>query len=199
MIEKKYKFLCVQNLFSDLVEGEQKLKINFISEEVPDDKNIKDLKNWFDKFLKNNLIDLENNSLGLSFRTDDGFIITAKDSFVLIFNYDVYNNTLFVEGKEQPPLESIMHYLIYNTRGEMNVIFHGHHNLIVKNANKLKLPVTKNDPEPGTMEFANEVLDIIGDNNFVIIKNHGFVSLGRTMKEAGELALSILKKAQSLK
>lgn len=181
------------------MEREQKLKINFISEEIPDDKDIEDLKNWCNQFLKNNLIDLENNSLGLSFRTDDGFIITAKDSFVLVFNYDVYNNTLYVEGKKEPPSESIMHYLIYNTRGGMNVVFHGHHDLILKNAEKLKLPVTKNDPEPGTMEFTNEVLDIIGDNNFIVIKNHGFVSLGRTMKEAGKLALSILKKTQSLK
>ncbi len=180
-----------------------KFKTNFISEEVPDDKNIEELKEWCSQFLKNKLINLENNSLGLSFRTEDGFIITgnklkedlSKECFVSAINYDVYNNSFYVDGLQEPSLEAIMHFLIYNTRDDVNAILCGSCDSILKNAEKMKLPITNNEQPSGTMEFANEILDILDDNNFIVIKNCGFVSLGRNMKEAGNLALNTLKKA----
>lgn len=184
-----------------------KFKTNFVSGDIPDDKGIKDLKNWCDQFLKNKLINLENNSLGLSFRTDDGFIITGKklkeglsnDCFVSVLNYDVYNNSLFTEGVSEPSAEAVMHYLIYNTSFEVNAILCGKDDSIVKHAKELKLVETTEEIPPETVELANEVLDALGSNNFIVIKNYGFLSLGRTMKEAGDLALKIHKKATSLK
>jgi ribulose-5-phosphate 4-epimerase/fuculose-1-phosphate aldolase len=38
------------------------------------------------------------------------------------------------------------------------------------------------------------VLEILKNNNFLVIKNHGFIALGRNMKEAGKLTLKIYKK-----
>ena len=184
----------------------KKFKTNFVSEEVPDDKNIENLKTWCNQFLKNKLIGSENNPLGLSFRTEDGFIITGNkldgnlgtNCFVSAVNYDVYNNSFYVEGLQEPSLDAIMHFLIYNTRDDVNAIFCGSSDSILNNAEKLKLPITENEQPSGTMEFANEVLDVLEDNNFIVIKNCGFVSLGRTIKEAGNLALNTLKKAQKL-
>jgi len=184
-----------------------KVKTNFVSEEIPDAKGIKDLKNWCNQFLKYKLIELDNNSLGLSFRTEDGFIITGKklkpdlntDCFVSVLNYDVYNNSLFIEGAVEPSPEAVMHYLIYNTRFEVNTILCGKHDSIIKHTKELKLVETTEEIPHGTIELANEVLDILKNNNFVVIKNYGFLSLGKTMKEAGELALKIHKKASSLK
>jgi ribulose-5-phosphate 4-epimerase/fuculose-1-phosphate aldolase len=182
-------------------EPAKKFKIEFVSEDLPDEKENKDLLEWCNQFNKNNL------KPSLSFRIEDGFIITANDpgqnasndSLVSVINYDVYKNVFYIEGKKEPSLESIIHYLIYNTRDDVKAIFNGHHDLILKNAEKMKLPITKNEQPTGTMELANEVLDILGDNDFVVIRNHGFVSLGRNMKEAGDIAIKILKKAQSLK
>ena len=184
-----------------------KSKINFVSEEIPDDKRIEDFKKWCNDFLKNKLINPEDNSLGLSFRIDDGFVITgnklkeslSNDCFVNVLNYDVYNNSLFVEGILEPSLEAVMHYLIYNTRFEVNAIFCGKDNPIIKYAKELKLIETTEEIPPGTVELANEVLDVLKNNNFIVIKNYGFLSLGKTMKEAGELAIKIHKKASSLK
>jgi len=184
-------------------ETAKKFKIEFVSEDLPDEKEIKDLTQWFSQFNKNNL------KPGLSFRIEDGFVITtnsseqkenlSNDSLVSVINYDVYKNVFYIEGKKEPSFESIIHYLIYNTRDEVNAIFSGQNDLILKNAEKFKLPITKNEQPEGTMELANEVLDILGDNNFVVIRNHGFISLGRNMKEAGDNAIKILKKTQSLK
>jgi hypothetical protein len=184
-----------------------KSKINFVSEDIPDEKDIKDLKKWCDQFLKKKLIALDNNPLGLSFRTEDEFIITvnklkqdlSNDCFVRMSNYDVYNNSLFVEGLSEPSIEAVMHYLIYNTRFEVNAVFCGKNDLIVKHAKELKLVETEEEIPPGTVDLANEVLNVLGNNNFIVIKNYGFISLGKTMKEAGELALKVHKKALSLK
>ncbi len=182
-------------------------KINFVSEEIPDDKDIKDLKNWCDQFLKNKLITLDNNTLGLSFRTDEGIVITgnklkdslSNDCFVSILNYDVYNNSLFVEGVSEPSPEAVMHYLIYNTRFEVNAIFCGNDDSIIKHAKELKLVETTEETPPGSIELANEVLDVLKDNNFIVLKNYGFLSLGKTMKEAGNLVLKIHRRATNLK
>jgi hypothetical protein len=184
-------------------ENVKKFKIEFVSDDLPDEKEIKDLMQWCNQFHKNNL------KPNLSFRIEDGFVITANDlepkenlsndSLVRVVNYDVYKNVFYIEGKKEPSIESIIHYLIYNTRDEVNAIFNGSHDLILKNAEKLKLPITKNEQPAGSMELANEVLDILSDNDFVVIRNREFISLGRNMKETGELALNILKKAQKLK
>ena len=191
-----------------MVEKRIKFKTVFLSDEAPNDKEIEDLKHWCNQFHKNNLtLPIEGASTGnLSFRTEDGFIITASmlktkenlsnDCFVYVDNYDVYKNTIYAEGKREPSCESIMHFLVYNSRDDINAIFHGHDKSIVKNAEKLKLPVTEEEAPAGTIELANEVLAVLGDNNFIVIKNGGFVSFSRTMKEAGELALKIHKKAK---
>jgi len=193
-----------------VAEKRVKFKTIFLSDEVPNDKEIEKLKNWCNQFHKNDLsLPKDGTSTGnLSFRGEDGFIITAtvlktkenlsNDCFVRVVNYDIHKNTFYVEGVKEPSSESILHFLLYNTRGDINAIFHGHSKLISNNAEKLKLPVTEEEAPPGTIELANEVLSSL-DNNFIIIRNGGFVSLGTNMKEAGELALNTLKKAQKLK
>ena len=71
--------------------------------------------------------------------------------------------------------------------------------VIVTNAEKLKLPVTEKEYESGAIELAKEVLKVLGDNKVIVLKNHGFVSLGRIMKEAGELAFATLKRSKAAK
>ena len=39
-----------------------KCKMNFVSEDIPNDKGLQDLKNWCNQFLKNKLITLDENS-----------------------------------------------------------------------------------------------------------------------------------------
>jgi len=191
-------------------EKRVKFKTVFISDEVPEEKEIEELKYWCTQFQKNNLTPPhEGNSVGnLSCRVEDEFIITGSmlktkenlnnDFFVRVVNYDVYKNAIYAEGKMEPSSESIMHFLIYNTRDDLNAIFHGHSDLITKNAEKLKIAITKNEQPPGTMELANEVLDALGDNNIIVIKNGGFVVLGNSMKGAGQLVLNTLKKAKKI-
>jgi L-fuculose-phosphate aldolase len=142
----------------------------------------------------------------LSFRSKEGFVITASglkskenlsnDCFVYVKNYEKESNTVYVEGRRQPSSEAVMHFLIYKTRKEVNAVFHGHNDAIIMNAEKLGFPVTEREHEPGTIALAKEALKVLGDKNLIVLRNHGFVSLGRTMKEAGELALATLKRSK---
>ena len=185
-------------------EGKIRFNSVFVSDKIPSDTKNIELKEWSEKFQKNNLTpEIEGNYTGnLSFRSKEGFVITASglknkenltnDCFVYVKDYNKKTNTFYVEGKKKPSSESIMHYLIYKTCKDINAVFHGHNDLIVKNFDKLKLPITKKEYEWGTLELAKEVMKALGDNKLIVLKNHGFVSLGKTMKEAGELALFIL-------
>ena len=185
-------------------EGKIRFASTFVSKHLPEDSRIKDLKKWSGEFQKHKLTpELEGNYTGnLSFRSKEGFIITASglrskqnltdDCFVYVKEYEEQSNNFFVEGKKQPSSETMIHYLIYRNYVEINAIFHGHNNSIVSNAEKMELPITRKEYPSGTIELAREVLKVLGDNKLIVLKNHGFISLGETMKEAGELALFTL-------
>ena len=190
-------------------EGKIRFNTVFVSDKISCDAKIVELKEWSEKFQKNGLTpEVEGNYTGnLSFRSGEGFVITASglknkenladDCFVIVKAYDEQTNTFIVEGKKKPSSESIMHHLTYRACGNVNAVFHGHNNLIVKYSEKLKLPVTEKEYESGTIELAKEVLKAIGDKKVIVLKNHGFVSLGTTMKEAGELALDTLTQSKA--
>jgi len=48
------------------------------------------------------------------------------------------------------------------------------------------------------MELVRSVLGVLGNHSFLILRKHGFLSLGRTMREAGERAEAVLNRAGSL-
>jgi L-fuculose-phosphate aldolase len=192
-----------------LKEGKIRFNTVFVSDKIPCDAKIVELKEWSEKFQKNGLTpEFEGNYTGnLSFRSGEGFIITASglkskenladDCFVYVQAYDEQTNTFIVEGKKKPSSESIMHHVIYMNNKEAKAVFHGHNDLIVKYAEKLKLPITRKEYESGTIELAKEVLKVIGDKKVIVLKNHGFVSFGTTMKEAGEQALATLRQSKA--
>jgi len=189
-----------------------KIRFNsiFVSYHVPRDPRIKELRKWCGKFQKYGLTpEFEGHHTGnLSFRSKEGFTITSSgmknrknlpdESFVCIKDYDTKTNTFYVEGNQTPSSESLMHHLIYITCKEINSVFHGHNDLIVAKAKKMGLSVTKKEYESGTVDLAKEVLNVLGDNKFVVLKNHGFVSVGKTMNEAGSFSLSTLRRSKEV-
>ena len=191
-------------------EGKISFNFIFISNQIINDPKIIELKKWCEIFQKNDLTPIVNGNFtgNLSFRYLNGFVITASglrskmnlgsESFVYVKEYDKKSNTFYIKGKKSPSSESVMHHLIYNNVNNVNSIFHGHNNLIVKNAKKLGLLVTKTEYEPGTSALAYEAVNMLKNNKMIVLKNHGFVSLGKTLNEVGELTLRILRNAKKL-
>ncbi len=189
-------------------EGKIRFNTVFVSDRIPSGSKLGELKKWSKIFQERGLTpEVQGNFTGnLSFRSKDGFVITAsglKDKedledicFVYVKAYDEQDNTFFVEGQTKPSSESIMHHLIYKAYGDVNAVFHGHNDTIIAHAEELRLPVTEKEYESGTVELAKEVLKVLGDHKLIVLRNHGFVSLGNTMKEAGELALATLNQSK---
>ncbi len=180
-----------------------KFRTEFISDGIPDDPRIEELKNWCLEFEKCGLMPAyDGGSFGnLSFRTKENeFIITASgikhpssvESFVRVSSVDENKMIVLAHGRKQPSSESILHYMIYREKKDINAIFHGHCEDILKAAAELGLPTTSSEEAYGTVELAKSVLDVLNGHKFVIMKGHGFISLGKNMDEAGKLALKHL-------
>jgi ribulose-5-phosphate 4-epimerase/fuculose-1-phosphate aldolase len=143
----------------------------------------------------------------MSFKTKNGFIITAsysqlgslsKQDFTEVTECDSLENTVCFNGSRNPSSESSLHYAIYEARPEVKAIMHFHDESVLRQEEKLGLPITQFERPYGTVELAQEVLKVLGRHEFIIMKNHGCLALGKTIDEAGKTALEVHKKALKL-
>ena len=187
-----------------------KFRVEFVGKEAPQGPRISELKNWCKAFHEKNLAPpYPGGSYGnLSFRLEQGkseFLITGsriglkdklQDScFVKVISCDFGKKVVFAKGEREPSSESMLHFAIYEKRQDVNAIFHGHCQEILDKAGELGIVETEKEEEYGTMELVQRVLDVLGENNFLMMKSHGFISLGKTMQDAGELSLKMLEKS----
>ena len=168
-------------------------------EEISHDKII-DLISYCNQFGKNNFApSYDGGSYGnLSCRVkenSDDFIITAShtsltniklERLIRVKKCNINKKIIEVIGLHKPSSETMLHDAIYKQRPEINAIFHGHSEEILNIAKEKNIISTKKEIPYGTVELVKATLDILDKNNFFILKNHGFFSLGKTMKEAWE-------------
>jgi L-fuculose-phosphate aldolase len=185
-----------------------KFQVEFLADNFVADKRLAELCEWCFRFNAHGLTprcDGTGHSLGnLSYRLESGkaeFIITGSglDSkerleprdFVKVLSADPVAKRVLVEGKRDPSSESILHYEIYRARPDVGAVFHGHDHEMLSNARRLQLPETSQEELPGSVELLRQVMKILGNHHFLIMRKHGFLALGRTMSEAGNLALQM--------
>jgi len=214
IISKKAYFYAF--LFFDMAEPYNGVKFNYknIGKTISEHPLLYELKYWCAVFNHKNLAPPYpgGSSGNLSFRLnskENNFIITASrtalnDSMVNtdfseVINYYKNQNLITGKGEKEPSSESIMHFLIYKNRNDINAIFHGHSPEILKHAEQLNIPTTEKELPYGTVEFAKNALNLLHNSDFIILKNHGFVSLGNTMQDAGEQTYFFLNKCKSFK
>jgi ribulose-5-phosphate 4-epimerase/fuculose-1-phosphate aldolase len=186
-----------------------KFKVEYLAKKSPEDTVLKDLQYWAAKFHALSLTPLyQGGSSGnLSVRKkDQSFLITASHTnlgdklknkdFVLVEKIDNEKNTAYVQGVREPSSETLLHAVIYESRPEINAVFHGHSAEILRAAEEHKWIQTKQEYPYGSKALLASVMDVLATNNFIILKNHGFLSLGRSPKEAGELSLKYLEKVK---
>ncbi len=193
-----------------------KFQVEFLNDSFVADERLAELSDWCFRFDTLGLTPRFNGngrSLGnLSYRLESGkpeFIITGSSldskghleaqDFVKVLAADPATKRVQVEGKRDPSSESILHYEIYRARPDVGAVFHGHDRELLDSARCLEIPETRQEELPGTVELLRQVLDILGNHQFLIMKNHGFLALGRTMSEAGSLALEMKRRWDSKK
>lgn len=145
-------------------------------------------------------------SLGgnMSFRiSEDRVLITPssidkaelkEDEIVVL---DMNGN--IVEGKNKPSMEYMMHLAVYQKRLDINAIIHAHphYSTLFSSAT---IPINLNFTAEackniqsigmaeymmmGTRELADEVADKAKENNVVLMKNHGALTVGEDLLEA---------------
>ena len=146
----------------------------------------------------------------LSFRTLCGFAIKptgvrlsslSRRSLVSVFFSDFSQGRVVAQGLHSPSSEASLHSAIYAARPGVNAIFHGHDEAVLKAAGKLGVPVTEKEEAYGTAGLAHSALRLLSRypwSHYFVLKNHGFVSLGAGMHEAGQVALDMHERAVRL-
>ncbi|MCS7114846.1 MAG: class II aldolase/adducin family protein [Nitrososphaerota archaeon] len=190
-----------------------KFRTKFLRREPPEDERIAELAKWCKVFHLHGLAPVvDGKSMGnLSFRLAGGlneFIITASglgpkdslspESFVKVVDCDVESRTVYVHGVREPSSESILHYRIYSLRQDAHAVFHGHDTAITRHAKELGAVETKEWKPYGSLELVKSVEEVLDGNKFLVMKKHGFISIGASMEEAGKLALEKKKVAEGL-
>ena len=192
-----------------------KFKTILEKKEIKYSEKIKKMMMWGKILSKHNFIphyenknepEIKSSGGNLSFRYKSGFIITASYSdienlrmvdFVFVKNTDLQKKIIHATGLRNPSSETMIHHVIYKTRNDVNVIFHGHFNELLQNYSRIGLVSTKKFAHYGTIELVESLLEVLEQNNFIILKEHGFISLGKNIDKSGELILEINRKLQN--
>ncbi|MDR0911243.1 MAG: class II aldolase/adducin family protein [Methanobrevibacter sp.] len=136
------------------------------------------------------LVDINGNNIDI-----DSFNNIKKDNKI-IKNNNIKNNN----GK--PSSEVLMHTYIYKNRKDINGIVHTHSPYAtgfsfsnkklkrMEGFGKIEREFLKEIPykKPGTIELAKHSSIAISDEDVLILKEHGVISVGKTIEEAGDLA-----------
>jgi len=168
-------------------------------------EHAEELIKWCKDFYAKGLVSCGGNVAGnLSCRTHKGFLITPggqklgkinSGQLVEIVELDEKAHKLKAIGIQNPSSESFLHAAIYKARKDVNAILHGHNDVVTRGPKKFGVPETGKEQPYGTLELRDEVLKILGKNKLVQMKNHGFISMGKDIEEAGKIALELYSKS----
>jgi ribulose-5-phosphate 4-epimerase/fuculose-1-phosphate aldolase len=176
-----------------------KFRTIFVRREAPPDMHSAELAAWCHRWAA---LGLGGDTAGnLSCRTAHGFLINraagdlgaiTPGEFVEVLAADIGGRAVTVAGLFEPSSESLMHAGIYAARPEVNAICHGHCAALLSAAERLGLPITAREQPYGTPELVAGIIAVLGRHPLVIMRGHGFVTLGQTVDEAVQITRETL-------
>ncbi|MEA2090104.1 MAG: class II aldolase/adducin family protein [Thermoproteota archaeon] len=128
---------------------------------------------------------------GVSFKS------IRPENFVLMDN----NGRSLTQG--EPSIEKFMHLKIYENRPDINFVIHTHPPQVIKLSRELQGPLKFSSAigelsvvdyfPPGSLELADAVAEALKDQlrKAVVLKDHGLVTVGSTLKDAYDLTLLV--------
>jgi ribulose-5-phosphate 4-epimerase/fuculose-1-phosphate aldolase len=140
----------------------------------------------------------------LSFRAGNFFIITgtaiglkenlSDDAFVEVVACDLAAGRVEARGSREPSSETMLHALLYRHFPAVGAVFHGHHEVITREAEILGIPTSPRSLPYGSRELAEAALALAAKSDFFVLRDHGFVAVGEDMEKTGALCLAWLEK-----
>lgn len=134
--------------------------------------------------------------------------IRIRPEHVVVLSLDLQT----VDGDAEPSVERHMHAHVYKTRKDVNAVVHTHPVFSsVFGVIGEEIPAVSEDfaqivgasvrnavpyELPGTPELAASAVRALGENNAVLLPNHGALSVGRTMRIALKVSMVLEKNAQ---
>ena len=145
----------------------------------------------------------------LSCRMPDGCLITARETVKAILRPE---EVMYVHGVDRtgaipkvlsrgprlPSTDTLLHLRIYETRPDVEAIIHGHDMQALSRFAELKLPRTSHAVPSLTVELIEEICALAHQHDYVLMRDHGFLALGRTIDAAGELFRRVARTVRSL-
>ncbi len=138
------------------------------------------------------------NAGNISMRFADGIAITSsgsnlgmleEDEIVFVRLCSLDEHTVEYIGPNVPSSETFMHYLIYQSRPDAGAVVHAHDQatsaLLVGEVRE-----TEKEEPYGTVELARMACETFSrDERIIVLKNHGYVAIGRSLREATDLII----------
>lgn len=179
-------------------------RINFSEEKIINKKlenKLKDYrKEYFDYFYEIGRF-LDKNNLNLptagcvSIKVTEGFLISSsgsdlsksfkKENISLITYWDDKRNLIKWVGDKIPSSESPLHCVI-NANKNHNILLHVHCPRMTYSY-KLKSYTTKRYQRYGTFDIGYQILKLLKENNFCIMRYHGEIILGKNIAEIKDI------------
>lgn len=139
------------------------------------------------------------NGGNMSLKKGDGILITSSGSNLGLLNENeiVYvkkcsteDQTVEFKGYKVPSSETFMHYLIYQSRHDINAIIHAHDPATSGITVDTVRETIREEPY-GTLALAKIACDTFSRNeNIIVLKNHGYVGIGQSLQEVTRLIIS---------
>ncbi len=130
---------------------------------------------------------------------EDAFVITCTgmipdrilhSSNYCRVRYQPAEDLFDIRGSREPSSESFLHLFIYQRFAEVNCVMHGHSRLLNSHAASMGLAVTAGEWPYGTRELGQEAVDLLArGHEFIILKNHGFVATGGSIRQTARRVL----------
>ena len=145
----------------------------------------------------------------LSCRTPTGLLVTARhtakaalrpEQFVDVVDVTQFDGriTVHARGVALPSTDVWLHWRVYDLRPDIHAILHGHDSAALAQAAALHLPVTTTSGKTPSMAIVDDVCKLVAAHNYLLMRDHGFVALGQSIDEAGELVRKVNGLARSL-
>jgi len=126
---------------------------------------------------------------------ESNFKDIKKEDFLEIIDYDPLKKVILLIGPKEPRIETPIHWLIHNSRIEINAVIQINDGELAEKFEK-KFPTTEKDFPIGSLEQAKEILRNLRNSKIVVIKNQSVLFVGNNTKDAENL---IIKTFEELK